>query len=183
MGHNISTIPHRLNPATPRNTPPPNPHPDPRTDLLINWDSVRAPFARLVIMLAMVGLTIAVEYLPSPYARLAGGGAGGNAAQISHLSHVGGLLGGLFVSFAFLPNLKDQRFKALRRFAKRQFGQRLPRAAPGEHASCWARNRVLRALCLAVCALALLFLFVALPVWIWVFKLPRLSCPALAGIV
>lgn len=150
---------------------------NPQTDPIVNWESVRAPFFRLVVLLAMVGLTLAVEFLPSPYSQVAGG------AKVSHLSHVGGLLGGLFVSLAFLPNLKDQRFKALRRLAKRQFGQRLPRAAPGEHASCWSRNRCLRGFCLAVCALAVLFLFVALPVWIWVFQLPKLSCPALPGIV
>jgi hypothetical protein len=49
---------------------PHQPHQSP--DLLLNWDSVRAPFLRLVAMLAMLGITIAVEYLELPYASTAG---------------------------------------------------------------------------------------------------------------
>lgn len=78
---------------------------------------------------------------------------------------------------------QDRRFKALRRFAKLQFNQRLPRAAPGEHASCWRRNRVLHFLCLGLCAAVVLFLFVALPAWIWTVRLPQLQCPAVPGFV
>lgn len=106
--------------------------------------------------------------------------------RVSHLSHVGGLLGGLVTSFAFLPNTKDRRFRALRAFALKQFGQRLPSTAPAEHASCWkatAAGRVLRGVLLVVCAGAVVFLFAALPAWLWTMKLPRLACPALPSIV
>jgi hypothetical protein len=103
--------------------------------------------------------------------------------RVSHLSHVGGLLGGLFTSLMFLPNLKDRRFKAVRRFVKTHWGTRLPRNAPREHRSCWSRNRCLHIMVLALCAMVVLFLFVGLPVWVWVWKLPRLACPAAPGLV
>jgi hypothetical protein len=96
---------------------------------------------------------------------------------------VGGLLGGLFVSFAFLPNLKDRRFRAVRSFVRDHWGTRLPRAAPREHTSCWKRNRFVHALALMVCGAAVLFLFVALPVYVWLWKLPHLNCPAVPGLV
>ncbi|KAI8466169.1 MAG: hypothetical protein J3K34DRAFT_434709 [Monoraphidium minutum] len=143
------------------------------SDLLLNWDTVSAPVVRLLVMLAMLGISIAVEYMEVPLMA---------AGKVSHLSHIGGLLGGLFVSFAFLPNLKDRRFRAMRRFAKRTWGHRLPRAAPREHKSCWRANRWLYWLCMAACGAAVLFLYVALPVWIWVWKLPRLECPVVLGI-
>ena len=50
----------------------PPPHTRARTDLLLNWDSIRAPFVRLLIMLALTGATIAVEYLEVPYLRVQG---------------------------------------------------------------------------------------------------------------
>jgi hypothetical protein len=103
--------------------------------------------------------------------------------RVSHLSHVGGLLGGLFMSMLFLPNLKDRRFKAVRRFVKTHWGTRLPRDAPAEARSCWSRHRCLHFLVLTACAMAVLFLFVALPVWVWQWKLPRLSCPAAPGLI
>lgn len=96
---------------------------------------------------------------------------------------MGGLLGGLFVSFAFLPNLKDRRFRAVRSFVRDHWGTRLPRAAPREHTSCWKRNRFVHALALMVCGAAVLFLFVALPVYVWLWKLPHLNCPAVPGLV
>lgn len=43
------------------------------SDLLLNWDSIKAPIVRLVIMLATLGLTIAVEYIELPYMRLGSG--------------------------------------------------------------------------------------------------------------
>ena len=102
--------------------------------------------------------------------------------SVSHLSHIGGLLGGLFVSFAFLPNLKDRRFQAMRRVVERTWGHRLPRAAPREHRSCWHVNKWLLGLCLAVCAVAVLYLYAALPMWIWLWKLPHLTCPPVQGL-
>jgi hypothetical protein len=92
-------------------------------------------------------------------------------------------VGGLVVSFAFLPNLKDRRFKAVRQFARTHFAMRLPRAAPREHSSCWSRNKFFYGFCLVICCLAVLYLFVGLPVWIWVWKLPRLQCPAAPGLL
>ena len=86
------------------------------------------------------------------------------------------------MSFAFLPNLKDRRFKAMRRVVKRTWGHRLPRAAPREHKSCWRNNRWLYWLCMAVCLAAVMFLYVALPLWIWLWKLPRLTCPVVEGL-
>ncbi|KIY93520.1 rhomboid-like protease [Monoraphidium neglectum] len=37
------------------------------SDLLLNWDTVGAPVVRLLVMLAMLGLSIAVEYMELPY--------------------------------------------------------------------------------------------------------------------
>lgn len=114
--------------------------------------------------------------------------------RVSHMSHVGGLAAGLFVSFLFIPNLADRRWKAARKFAARvshtihtrlsSFGGTQPTAAPlGAPAdagqSCWRRNAWLYYLVLALSVLVMLFLFVALPVYVYTIRMPKLQCTPL----
>jgi hypothetical protein len=119
------------------------------------------------------------------------------------MSHIGGLVAGLVVSFMFLPNLADRRWKAARKLAGRistNIHQRWSShggggrghsaaSAPGgggsimEHQqSCWRRNAWLYYLMLLLCAGVILFLFAALPVYIYRFLMPSLKCaPLVAG--
>jgi hypothetical protein len=107
------------------------------------------------------------------------------------MSHVGGLIAGLFVSFMFLPNLADRRWKAARKLAARfsntlhtrlSFGGSAP-AAPlpvdGQVQSCWRRNAWVYWLVWLLSALVILFLFLALPVYLYVVRMPNLQCAAL----
>lgn len=107
------------------------------------------------------------------------------------MSHLGGLAAGLFVSFMFLPNLADRRWKAARKLAARvstsihtrlSFGGQSagPAALPVEHApSCWRRNAWLYYLVWFISAVVMLFLFVGLPVYVYVFRMPGLACTPL----
>jgi type VI protein secretion system component VasF len=107
------------------------------------------------------------------------------------MSHLGGLAAGLFVSFMFLPNLADRRWKAARKLASRvsttlhtrlsSFGGS-PAPLPVEHVageSCWRRNAWLYYLVWLVSACIMLFLFVGLPVYVYVFRMPNLTCTPL----
>ncbi len=96
-------------------------------------------------------------------------------SNVSHLSHIGGLLAGLFVSFLFLPDFKDRRWRRARRATRRLTGRQWPRhparttpELPGGHAmlqrSCWGRNPVAYWLVWLLCAGVMLFFFAALPV-------------------
>lgn len=107
------------------------------------------------------------------------------------MSHLGGLAAGLFVSFMFLPNLADRRWKAARKLAARvstsihtrlSFGGTHAAAAalPVEHEqSCWRRNAWLYYLVWLISAVVMLFLFVGLPVYVYVFRIPSLECAPL----
>jgi hypothetical protein len=108
------------------------------------------------------------------------------------MSHVGGLAAGLFVSFLFLPNLADRRWKAARKLAARvstrlsSFGGAhpstpAPLSNPEEGASCWRRNAWLYYLVLMLSASVMLFLFVALPVYVYVYRMPSLKCTPLVA--
>lgn len=66
MSLSSALCPAILHSAPQRQPPIPAPCPAP-TDLLLNWDTVGAPVVRLLVMLAMVGISIAVEYMELPY--------------------------------------------------------------------------------------------------------------------
>lgn len=125
--------------------------------------------------------------LPSPLALL---GCPALRSQISHLSHIGGLLGGLLVSFLFLPNFKDQRWRAIKRRASRArqehartgsatvaAAQRSLERDAAADMSCWRRHRWVHYLVWTVSIIACLFFFLFLPLYIWLVRLPALQCP------
>lgn len=112
--------------------------------------------------------------------------------RVSHMSHLGGLAAGLFVSFMFLPNLADQRWKAARKLAARvsttihtrlSFGgtHAVPTDMPvvEQGQSCWRRNAWLYYLVWVISAVVMLFLFVGLPVYVYVYRMPSLQCGSL----
>jgi len=111
--------------------------------------------------------------------------------RVSHMSHLGGLAAGLFVSFMFLPNLADRRWKAARKFASRvstslhtrlSFGgvaAPLPTTPVDQGQSCWRRNAWLYHLVCVLSVLVMLFLFVALPVYVYTMRMPSLQCTPL----
>ena len=71
-------------------------------DLIVNFESIAWPFLRaatIVVFLIFFIVNAVVQ----------------NAGNVSHASHVGGLVCGLFPSMLFLPNLKDRRLAAVRR--------------------------------------------------------------------
>ena len=79
-------------------------------DVALNWETMHRPLLRLALMLTALGLTLGVEFAAARVSPL---------LRVSHMSHVGGLIAGLFTSFVFLPNLTDRRWRAARRAARR----------------------------------------------------------------
>jgi membrane associated rhomboid family serine protease len=74
-------------------------------DLIINFESIAWPFVRafaIILILIFFVVNAIVEN-----SRQGG--------QVSHASHIGGLICGIFPSLLFLPNLKDKRLAAVRR--------------------------------------------------------------------
>lgn len=124
--------------------------------------------------------------------------------RVSHMSHVGGLVAGLFTSFMFLPNLKDKRWRAARKFANHigsighsiydrisHGGGSHSAATHGSTAahwsllnrmeSCWRRHAWLYRSVWVLSALIILFMFCGLPVYIWLFRIPAMKCAAIVS--
>lgn len=72
-------------------------------DLMINFESISWPFLRVLIILLFVVFFVANAIIDS------------SPQRVSHASHIGGLVCGLFPSLLFLPNLRNKRLKALQR--------------------------------------------------------------------
>jgi membrane associated rhomboid family serine protease len=72
-------------------------------DLVINFESISWPFVRVLIILLFTLFFVANAVMDS------------SVQRVSHASHIGGLICGLFPSLLFLPNLRDKRVKAIRR--------------------------------------------------------------------
>ncbi|WIA30558.1 hypothetical protein OEZ86_000641 [Tetradesmus obliquus] len=167
-------------------------------DILLNFESMYRPLLRLALMLTSLGLTLGIEFATARVSPL---------LRVSHMSHVGGLVAGLFTSFMFLPNLKDKRWKAARKLAGRigtlghsiydriSHGGGAGSAAAGGRSSsgglhwsllermqsCWRRHAWLYRSVWVLSALVMLFMFCGLPVWIWLFRMPTLQCAALVA--
>jgi membrane associated rhomboid family serine protease len=69
-------------------------------DIALNFESMVLPLARLAAMVVGLVFLIVLQVVDS---------RSGNKAT-SHMSHVGGFIAGLCVSFLFLPNFKDRRW-------------------------------------------------------------------------
>jgi membrane associated rhomboid family serine protease len=79
-------------------------------DLIINFESIAWPFLRaftIVLFLIFFVVNAIVEN-------------NRNRGQVSHASHIGGLICGIFPSLLFLPNLKDKRLAAVQRELRAQ---------------------------------------------------------------
>jgi membrane associated rhomboid family serine protease len=70
-------------------------------DLIVNFESISWPFARVLCIVLFIVFFIvnAVTDQTTP--------------NVSHQSHIGGAICGLFPSLLFLPNLRNKRVKAL----------------------------------------------------------------------
>lgn len=162
-------------------------------DIVLNFESLYRPLLRLGLMLACLGLTLGVEFGAAARAQAATG------QRVSHLSHVGGLVVGLVVSFMFLPNLRDRRWRAARKVARR-IGHTLhdrlsfpggagsgggggsPRASVLERMqSCWQRHAWLYWTVWALSFIAVLFFLGGLPAYIWLYRLPSVACEPLVN--
>lgn len=98
-------------------------------------------------------------------------------------------MAGLFVSFIFLPNLKDRRWRSARKLAHSLYG-RLSYGGTQEHRvphwvekmqSCWTRNAWLYWFVWVVSALVVVLIFAGLPAYIWLARMPGLQCPPLVA--
>ena len=72
-------------------------------DLVINFESISWPFLRVLIILLFVIFFVVNAIIDD------------SPQRVSHASHIGGLVCGLFPSLLFLPNLRNKRLKALQR--------------------------------------------------------------------
>lgn len=72
-------------------------------DLVINFESIAWPFLRILIILLFVIFFVVNAIIDD------------SPQRVSHASHIGGLVCGLFPSLLFLPNLRNKRLKALQR--------------------------------------------------------------------
>lgn len=72
-------------------------------DLVINFESISWPFLRILIILLFVIFFVVNAIIDD------------SPQRVSHASHLGGLVCGLFPSLLFLPNLRNKRLKALQR--------------------------------------------------------------------
>jgi len=109
--------------------------------------------------------------------------------SVSHYSHIGGLVSGLVVSFLFLPNFHDRRWRAARRLARRvdKYHAGVDSRNPSSGSlpvveevepSCWRKHMWAYVILWSMSATVVLFFFAGLPIYLWVQMLPNLSCPA-----
>eukprot|EP00879_Flechtneria_rotunda_P023461 GHRR01024817.1.p1 GENE.GHRR01024817.1~~GHRR01024817.1.p1 ORF type:complete len:190 (+),score=35.48 GHRR01024817.1:384-953(+) len=156
-------------------------------DILLNFESMYRPLVRLAAMLVAIGLTLWIEFATAK---------ANPVWRVSHMSHIGGLVTGLVVSFMFLPNLQDRRWKAARKVAERighSIYDRISHSGlaglhyeqSGQHTmldrtqSCWRRNPWLYWLLWILSALVIVFMFAGLPGFLWLFVMPHLQCQPL----
>lgn len=143
-------------------------------DAVLNFDSMRRPLLRIGILLIFVAFFIVTTI---------NGRAGIN---VSHFSHLGGLLCGLFPPFLFLPNLKRQQSE---RTKKVLCGLELSRFVGFDESmtvssSFHRDNRrvsVTRDRCrlhpfTVLGVLVLLLIFIALPIYLYLTKFPSTVC-------
>ena len=70
-------------------------------DVMLNFESISRPFLRIVfiaVFLVFFAVTVFTDK---------------SRTNVSHFSHLGGLLCGLFPSFVFLPNVTNRRYRAV----------------------------------------------------------------------
>lgn len=70
-------------------------------DLVVNFESISWPFARVLCILLFIVFFVVNAITDT------------NSPNVSHESHVGGVICGLFPSLLFLPNIRNKRVKAL----------------------------------------------------------------------
>lgn len=70
-------------------------------DLIVNFETITRPLLRL-LMTVVFFVFFVITLVTGP-------------SSVSHWSHIGGLVCGIFPSFLFLPNIKDRRWKAVQR--------------------------------------------------------------------
>lgn len=143
-------------------------------DAVLNFDSMRRPLLRIGILLIFVAFFIVTTI---------NGRAGLN---VSHFSHLGGLLCGLFPPFLFLPNLKRQQSERTKkvlcgldfsRFVG--FGESMSVSSSFHRAN--RRVSVTRGRCqlhpfTVLGVLVLLLVFIALPIYLYLAKFPSTVC-------
>eukprot|EP00878_Enallax_costatus_P043421 GHUV01051397.1.p1 GENE.GHUV01051397.1~~GHUV01051397.1.p1 ORF type:complete len:181 (+),score=29.94 GHUV01051397.1:295-837(+) len=150
-------------------------------DIVLNFESMYRPLLRLGLMLVALGLTLGVEFATA---------RGSPAFTVSHMSHIGGLVAGLFVSFIFLPNFRDRRWRSARKLAYKVYGTvgRLSGGGNQRHQaphwvekmqSCWSRNAWLYWCLWVLSVLVIIAFFAGFPAYVWVLRMPTTHCPAL----
>lgn len=70
-------------------------------DLIVNFESISWPIARVACIVLFIVFFVVNAFTDD------------NSPNVSHESHVGGLICGLFPSLLFLPNIRNKRVKAL----------------------------------------------------------------------
>eukprot|EP00195_Chlamydomonas_chlamydogama_P009647 CAMPEP_0202898498 /NCGR_PEP_ID=MMETSP1392-20130828/7012_1 /ASSEMBLY_ACC=CAM_ASM_000868 /TAXON_ID=225041 /ORGANISM="Chlamydomonas chlamydogama, Strain SAG 11-48b" /LENGTH=1047 /DNA_ID=CAMNT_0049584449 /DNA_START=381 /DNA_END=3524 /DNA_ORIENTATION=+ len=93
-------------------------------DILLNFESMSLPWLRVAAMVVALLFMVIMQVTDSALLH-----------STSHASHVGGALTGAFAALLFLPNIKDRRWRALKRLAKRLDVSHLLPAAPGQAAA------------------------------------------------
>lgn len=78
-------------------------------DLIVNFETITRPLLRLLMTVIFFAFFV-ITLVTGP-------------SSVSHWSHIGGLICGIFPSFLFLPNIKDKRWKAVQRALTRHGAQ------------------------------------------------------------
>lgn len=144
-------------------------------DAILNFESITRPWLRIAVMMAFVVFFVFTMF------------ASRDGVSVSHFSHIGGLLCGLFPSVIFMPNVKRCRWEMATGLSM-QLGlseglcsqtsstgaSTVRNQCNGHEKSFWAKFPIHPFTVLGL--IVLLFVFVALPIYLYKAKLPRTSC-------
>lgn len=100
--------------------------------------------------------------------------------KISHWTHAGGFLAGLCMAYIFLPNIKDNKWRQVKRRKKRMANGELPQQWLDRNSeayqSFWTKHNWLYLSIIGFAVSTTLVIFVAFPIYVYTTKLSGLVC-------
>lgn len=145
-------------------------------DILLHCQHISRPLLRFFLMICCIILVLVMDYLKAgPF-------------KVSHFTHIGGFVCGLFPSMLFLPSSRDSRWKpahslftsALRASRILPPHSQLPNPTLSRAARC-IYHPVTWYTLLGTGAVVLVLVFVGMPVYLYTSAFNDLSCPPIMG--